>query len=700
MSLKKNLVVNCLGQGWRALMSLAFIPLYIQHLGIDAFGLIGIFAILQAWLVVLDLVIRSALGPEMLRLAGDTHDAQSIRNLLRSVEIIGIAISGAVAFGIWTASGWLASEWLASDWLMAKNLPVEVVAQAFTVMGVVTALQLIESIYASSIGGLQRQNLQKILTIGNCGSKATQNSLSPRERAGVRAIESRFTSTAIYSLVATARGLGAVGILVWVSPTIKAFFIWQGVVSLIVVVLFAGIVYHTLPFAPLPVRNRSLKKNVVANYLAVFKPDLSRYRRIAKEGSWIVVGQIASVLGALVLVRVLTERLDSTQYGQLALGLTVAGLVNQVVMGGVNNGISRFYSIAAEKEDLGGYLRASRRLMNYATLAVLVIGLTLVGGLLFMDYTKWIALAVAALVFSILSGYNSTLSGIQNAARQRAIVAFHGGLDAWLKILLALGVLLWLGNSSTAVVIGYALSSFLVTGSQFIFLRRLISRQSKPNGDGRQWVLQMWAYSWPFSTFGIFTWVQLSSDRWALEAFTTTQDVGLYAVLFQLGYTPISMATGLAMSFLGPILYQRSGNATDHTRNDNVHRLAWRTTLFCMVLTLIAFMLALGLHDWIFRLLVAMDYRNTSYLLPWMVLAGGIFAAGQMLALKMMSELKSKAMIWAKIGTAILGVLFNLYGASVAGVMGIVMAAVAFSAIYFLWMFLLSLRHNTESKVS
>lgn len=420
------------------------------------------------------------------------------------------------------------------------------------------------------------------------------------------------------------------------------------------------------------------------------KRDFSRYRRLAKEGTWIIIGQIATVLGALVLVRVLTEHLVPVQYGQLALGLTVAGLVNQVVMGGVGNGIGRFYAIAAEKQDLGGYLRASRQLMFYATLAVLAIGLALMSGLLILGYSQWMGLAAAALLLSVLSGYNGSLSILQNAARQRAVVAFHSGLDAWLKILLALGVLFWLGSSSTAVVIGYALSALLVTGSQFIFLRRLILPRSKPNGDSRQWILQMWAYSWPFSTWGIFTWVHQSSDRWALETFSTTHDVGLYVVLLQLGYTPIVMATGLATSFLGPILYQRSGDAKDHARNARVHWLAWRITFFCMALTLIAFMLALGLHDWIFRLLVASDYRGISYLLPWMVLAGGIFASGQMLALKMMSELRSTSIIGVKIGTAILGVLFNIYGVLVGGVTGIIVAVLAFSVIYFLSMLLLS----------
>lgn len=426
--------------------------------------------------------------------------------------------------------------------------------------------------------------------------------------------------------------------------------------------------------------------------------DTSRLRRLTKEGSWIVIGQIAAVAGALVLVRVLTEYLDPAQYGELALGLTVAGLVNQVVMGGITVGIGRFYSIAAEKQDLGGYLRAARWLLAYATLAVVVVGSILIAGLFWLGYSQWMGLAAAALMFSVLSSYNSALSGIQNAARQRAIVAFHGGLDAWLKVLLAVGVMLWLGTSSAAVVIGYSCSSLLVTASQLVFLRRTIPLHQTHTPDHQPWMLQMWAYSWPFSTWGIFTWMQQISDRWALHAFGTTAEVGQYAVLFQLGYTPITMVTGIAMSFLGPILYQRIGDATNHARNANVHRLSWQITHLSLMVTLIGFAITFAAHALIFRVLVAAEYRDISYLLPWVMLAGGIFAAGQMLALKLMSEMKSSAMTTAKIVTALMGVLFNVIGAAHAGMHGVVGALVAFSGIYFVWMVMLarrlSLRHE------
>ena len=128
--------------------------------------------------------------------------------------------------------------------------------------------------------------------------------------------------------------------------------------------------------------------------MAIFVYDgkIYRFQRLAKEGFWIVAGQVAAVLGGLVLVRVLTEYLNPSEYGHLALGLTAAVLVNQLVMGGIGNAISRYYSIADEKCDLQQYFSASRRLMVYATIAVAAIGLTLSIALYSSGHSEWLIL--------------------------------------------------------------------------------------------------------------------------------------------------------------------------------------------------------------------------------------------------------------------------------------------------------------------
>ena len=152
----------------------------------------------------------------------------------------------------------------------------------------------------------------------------------------------------------------------------------------------------------------------------------------------------------------------------------------------------------------------------------------------------------------------------------------------------------------------------------------------------------------------------------------------------------MSMATEMAMQFFAPIFYQRAGDASDSRRNANVTNLSWRLTNLALGGTCAAFLLAFLFHTQIFRIFVAKEYASVSHLLPWMMLAGGLFAAGQTISLNLMSQMKTRIMTVAKIVTALLGVILNFAGAYWYGTMGIVIASVMFSILYFLWMVLLS----------
>ena len=418
--------------------------------------------------------------------------------------------------------------------------------------------------------------------------------------------------------------------------------------------------------------------------------DIDRVRRLAKESSWIFIGQIVSVAGSLVLVRVLTKHLDPAQYGQLALALTLGTLIGQVAFSGSMPGIMRYYSIAAEQGEASNYLLATRRMMGYGTIVALGLSVLLLIGLPLFGKAHMLSLTCLTIIFTLLGSYNSTQSMIQNAARQRQVVVLHGSLDAWMRVLFAMGLLTWLGNSAKVVVVAYIVSLLLVLASQAFFIRRLIPMQADCVDKTNTWGAQIWQYSKPFVLFNAFTWMQASSDRWALETFTTTQDVGLYAVLIQLGYTPITMVAGLMTNLIGPILFQRSGNATDPSRNVGVHKRAWQITAIALFSTLLGCIIAYLYHDRIFHLLVAAKYHSVSYLLPWMILAGGLFSAGQVLGLKLMSDLNTQALIWPKIVTSLLGALLSFTGAYFGGLTGVVCGAVIFSVLQLLWLGLLS----------
>jgi O-antigen/teichoic acid export membrane protein len=329
-------------------------------------------------------------------------------------------------------------------------------------------------------------------------------------------------------------------------------------------------------------------------------------------------------------------------------------------------------------------------------------------GVLLARRAEWIAIVIAALIYATVSGCNSILNGIQNAARQRAVVALHQGMEPWLRFLAAVGLLLSFGATSTAAMIGYAVGAMLILGSQYVFYRKIVPKKAAWTTTERGWSNQICKFSWPFASWGVFYWAQSSSDRWALELFTTTKAVGLYAVLFQLGYYPISIATGMAVQLLAPIFYQRSGDTSNVERNANVSRLNWRLTWLALGVTIASFAVALLLHAQIFKVCVAKEYESVSYLLPWMLFAGGIYATGQIISLNLMSQMKPHLMITAKIVTALLGVMFNFAGAYWFGIGGVVLANVLFSVLYFVWMVMLQketiyfclVKSNNEAEAS
>lgn len=275
LSIKRNLLANYLGQGWSAVMGLAFIPLYIQYLGMEAYGLIGLFAVMQAWLALLDMGMTPTLNREMARYTAGAHSPQSIRDLLRSLEILCFSLAALIGVVVWVASGYLAS-----DWLKAEKLPTTVVAQAISMMAFVVALRLVEGIYRGSLFGLQRQ-------VWYNGANA---------------------------ILATVRHGGAVAVLAWVSPTVQAFFLWQALVSLLSIAVFAAGVHRVLP-----------------------KPPLApRFSREALAGVWkFARGMMGITFLAILLTQVdkvlLSRLLPLESFGFYTLAATVASVLYMLV---------------------------------------------------------------------------------------------------------------------------------------------------------------------------------------------------------------------------------------------------------------------------------------------------------------------------------------------------------------------------------
>ena len=117
-------------------MGLAFVPVYIQLLGIESYGLIGFFTSLHTLFTLLDLGLSRTLARETARFRGGSQSSESILDLLRSMECVYCVIAAIMAGSVMAAA-----PWISNHWLKAGSLPLETVITALTIMGLVTALK-------------------------------------------------------------------------------------------------------------------------------------------------------------------------------------------------------------------------------------------------------------------------------------------------------------------------------------------------------------------------------------------------------------------------------------------------------------------------------------------------------------------------------------------------------------------------------
>jgi len=112
----------------------------------------------------------------------------------------------------------------------------------------------------------------------------------------------------------------------------------------------------------------------------------------------------------------------------------------------------------------------------------------------------------------------------------------------------------------------------------------------------------------------------------------------------------------------------------------------------------LGFIFSFIFYDLIFKIFVSEKYATVAHLLPWLIMAGGLYSAGQVIGLNILSNLRPHMMLRPKIILSILGVCLNLIGAKINGVVGLIWAINIFSIFYLLWMIYIANILNNDLK--
>lgn len=161
MSIKKNILANYIGQGYTAIIGIIILPFYLEYLGAEAYGLVGLFVLMQAWMYLLDIGISPTLGREIAFARGREHGFRHFIKLLRSFEIIFFIVASLVTILIVVFS-----DWISLNWINAEELSVDVMADSISLMGIIIGLRFFTSLYRSGINGMEDQVWLSFANIG------------------------------------------------------------------------------------------------------------------------------------------------------------------------------------------------------------------------------------------------------------------------------------------------------------------------------------------------------------------------------------------------------------------------------------------------------------------------------------------------------------------------------------------------------
>lgn len=306
MSLKYNILATYISQIYITIIGIVIVPLYIRYMGAEAYGLVGFYAMMQAWFYLLDVGLRPTLARETARFRGGAMDALIYRRLVRILE--GIFLAVALVGGM---SLVLASDYITKDWLHVSKLPISEVRTSVQIMAAIIALRWMGEVYRGTISGSE-----KLVWLG------------------------RFNS-----FIATVRFIGVLLVLIFIGTTPTVFFRYQFIVAVLEFVGLLFYAYHLFPAIPSGER--------LPWSLAPLKPVLRFSLAIAFTSSvWVMVTQTDKL--------VLSKLLSLTEYGYFTLAVLVASGV-MVISGPVSAAIMPRMAKLEAEGDHDGLIRVYRQ---------------------------------------------------------------------------------------------------------------------------------------------------------------------------------------------------------------------------------------------------------------------------------------------------------------------------------------------------
>jgi O-antigen/teichoic acid export membrane protein len=182
--------------------------------------------------------------------------------------------------------------------------------------------------------------------------------------------------------------------------------------------------------------------------------------------------------------------------------------------------------------------------------------------------------------------------------------------------------------------------------------------------------------------WGVAGWLQMSSDRWIIEKYLSTADVGIYSLLMVLSNVLIATPYGIGAQFVLPPIYEKFSDKENRVARAQGDRYLRMFVIGIAVIVGVAVFVSAVFGRVMVLVVGGEKYVGESYLLPLLVLGGGFFHIGQSLCLKGLALNRPRIYAIPKVGGGFLAVGMNILMVNWFGLPGVVWTVLIIGVYY------------------
>lgn len=407
-----------------------------------------------------------------------------------------------------------------------------------------------------------------------------------------------------------------------------------------------------------------------------FLDPSSPLKQIGKDILFYVPAKVIPVITGFLGIAAYTRLLEPKEYGWYILLTTTISFVHAFAFGWSGYVIWRYFEKYKNEQDLSRFLSTI-----VTALAALFFIIALFWCLVTIFFTSYFEarfaslLRVGILVLGAQAGYNMVLTILQ-VNRQSVKYSLYTLVNSLGTLLLAVGLIYFLSWSVEGVLWA---SLIFMGGASCLELHQFYKnwRISPLYFSGRI-LTKLAAFGLPQIGISVGALILSIFDRYMIEAFRNTEEVGIYSAGYTLADMSIQIPLGVLMLAALPVIVQ-----TFENRREEETRLLFKKlfSLYLIFLVPAVFGIAALSRD-VVEVLLGQPFRLASAILPWVAAGTFFFGFSQYANIPFQLKEKPHLLLYLIILAGFLNIILNFILIPPLGILG---AAYATLIAYFLY---------------